>query len=319
MLLHMSFSTPKHCSIRFAARSLPFAIALGSLSLATPAQAQQPNLDSVTPNPAQPTAQPTNERKPRNVTLLPFFDTKNNPIRVDNATELRDITPPPPKLEPFDRRVLQLCGAEFDAPVHENDFKKLLRDYPDVKQRLKQATNGAIFANRTSNAQFLEDLSTIWFKHKGFKHIFCGDQNGPQKLGGLHFYGRYIEFQEKGIAGRITQTSTGQDAKEEVIEGSIYTFGVAVKKGDRLIAEHYVKGYGYASNALKILIDATRAFKQFNLPPNTPPDESVGCLYPVQDPNVAPYQAVFVKKGNAIRTYYPDATPEDSRTVGACQ
>jgi Bacterial EndoU nuclease len=250
--------------------------------------------------------------KPSNVVLLPFFDNETNPIRVENSSEERDITPPPPKLEPFDRKILQLCGAEFDAPVREEDFKTLIRYYPDVQKRLKQAAGGAIFANRSSDAEFLEDLGSIWFKHKGFKHIFCGEKDG-NSIGGLHFVGRYLEFQEKGIAGRITRTSTGQDAKEEVVEGAIYTFGVAVKKGDRLIAEHRVKGYGYVSNALEMLIDGTRAFKQFNVPANTPPQESVACLYTVRDPQTQPFQAVFVKKGNAIRTFYPDATPEDSR------
>ena len=260
----------------------------------------------------------TGGKRPRNQALLPFFDTISNPIPVENTSENRDITPPPPKLEAFDQNILQLCGAEFDAPVSEQDFKRLIGYYPDLVRKLKQATNGAIFANRSSDPEFLDDLGTIWFKYKGFKHIFCGEKSG-KGIGGLHFVGRYLEFQEKGTGGRIERTSSGQDAKEEVVEGSIYTFGVAIKQGDRIIAEQPIKGYGYVSNAAEMLVDGTRAFKLFNVPKGTPADQSIACLYTVNDPAVPPFQAVFVKKGNAIRTFYPDATPEDSRTVGACQ
>lgn len=258
-----------------------------------------------------PKDRPTPDRQPRPVTLFPFFDTQNNPIRVDNDSTPRDISPPPQPLEPFDRRILQLCGPTFDAPVSETEFKRLLTFYPDVVQKLKAATNGELKPNRRSDAEFIDDLGAIWFGQKGFKHIFCGELDKGNSIGGLHFHGRYLEFQEKGIAGRVDRLSDGRDGKAEVVDGVIYSFATAIKQGDRVIAEHPIKGYALVSNAQEMLIDATRAFKTFSVP-DTP--ESQACLITITDSPTQPYRAVFVKKAGAIRTFYPDATPDEAKT-----
>jgi hypothetical protein len=262
-----------------------------------------------TPDPGPSDREATNKRR---VTLLPFFDRQNNPIRVDNDAKPRDISPPPPSLQPFDRKILELCGATFDAPVSETEFKRLLSFYPDVVQKLKAATNGELKPNRRSDAQFIDDLGTIWFGQKGFKHIFCGELDKGNSIGGLHFYGRYLQFQEQGIAGRIDRLSNGRDAKAEVVEGVIYSFGTAIQQGDRMIAQHPIKGYAYVSNAQEMLVDATRAFKVFNVP-DTP--ESQACLITITDSPSQPFRAVFVKKAGAIRTFYPDATPDETKTL----
>ncbi|MBD2020459.1 EndoU domain-containing protein [Leptolyngbya sp. FACHB-36] len=259
--------------------------------------------------------QPTPRTSPS--ALLPFFDNETNPVPVENDSQPRDITPPPPKLESFDQKILALCGSGFDASVSDKSFRQLISFYPDVVSKLKQATGGELFPGRRSDAQFLDDLTTIWFKYKGFKHIFCGEKDG-NSIGGLHFHGRYLTLQNEGIGGRITRTSKGQDAAEEVVDGAIYTLGVAIVQNDRLVAEHRIKGYSYALNAQRLLIDTTQAFKQFKVPSSAPRGESVACLYTVSDTSVKPFQAVFVKKDNSIRTFYPDATPGDSRTTGPC-
>lgn len=252
-----------------------------------------------------------NDRQPGSVTLYPFFDTQNNPIQVDNDSTPKDISPKPPKLEPFDRKILQLCGSNFDDPVSETAFKQMLTFYPDVVRKLKQVTNGELKPNRRSDAEFVEDLGAIWFGQKGFKHIFCGELDNRNSIGGLHFYGRYLEFQEQGIAGRVDRLSDGRDAKAEVIDGSVYSFGTAIKRGDRIIAQHPIKGYSYVSNAQEMLVDATRAFKLFSVP-DTP--ESQACLITITDSQAQPFRAVFVKKAGAIRTFYPDATPDEEKT-----
>ncbi len=263
------------------------------------------------PSPTTPTGtEPTPRRRTQNIVLFDFFDGVNNPISMDfPRSAQKDISPLPPKLQPFDRRVLQICGSTFNAPVDPAQFRRLLRDYPDVVRRLKQVTGGQIKPGRQSNTEFVEDVTAIWFDQNGFKHIFCGEKDG-KSIGGLHYVGRYLELQEKGIAGRINRTSDGRNSTEEVVDGAIYTFGVAIIAGDRIVAEHPIKGYPYASNALKILLDATRAYTLFKA---TGDQGSVACLYTVTDPGVEPFQAVFVKKQRAIRTYYPDATPDTSR------
>jgi Bacterial EndoU nuclease len=250
---------------------------------------------------------------PGNQTLLPFFDNTNNPIPVDFPVGAqKDITPPPPSLERFDQRVLAMCGAGFDAPVSEQSFRTLLKDFPDVFSKLKTAAGGSLKPNRSSDTAFTDDLVQIWFAQGGFKHILCGEKdsklvNGVPNLGGLHFSGRYLQLQnQSGIkAGRFISSAT----KQEVVDGAIYTFGTRVVQGNLKIAEAPIKGYSYALNAQEILTNATKASKLFN-PPAGP--AAASCLLTVSDPAVASFQAVFVKKAGAIVTFYPDATPEGS-------
>ncbi|HIK17279.1 MAG TPA: EndoU domain-containing protein [Leptolyngbyaceae cyanobacterium M33_DOE_097] len=243
------------------------------------------------------------------VTLYPFFNTEDDrvPVNFPKGAQ-KDMSPAQPQLEKFDYKILALCGANFNDPVSPVEFRRLMTYYPDVVSKLRQVTNGELKPGRNSEAQFLDDLTEIWFKYNGFKHIFCGEKDG-NSIGGLHFYGRYIEFQQKGIAGRIARTSNGQDAKEEVVDGVIYSLGVAIVNGARLVAEHPIKGYPYVLNAQEMLIQATSAFKQFK----TNSKESVGCLFTIKDPQAEPFIAVFVKKDGAIRTFYPDATPDTQR------
>jgi Bacterial EndoU nuclease len=248
-----------------------------------------------------------------NINLLPFFDNQNNPIPVNFPVgSSKDITPPPPQLEQFDRKVLTMCGTGFDAPVSEQSFRQLLQDYPDVLNKLKNAAGGMIKPNRGTDPAFTDDLVQIWFSQRGFKHILCGeisDKRRPDNvpvLDGLHFYGRYLQLQQQSgtRAGRYSDP----DTKQEVVDRVIYTFGTRVVKGNTTIAEGPIKGYSYVLNAQEILIHATKAFKLFNPVAGQPP----ACLYKVSDPDAAPFQAVFVKKEGAIRTFYPDATPEGS-------
>jgi hypothetical protein len=184
--------------------------------------------------------------------------------------------------------------------------------YPDVVRDLKQVTDGELKPNRRSNSQFLDDLTAIWFEQKGFKHIFCGEQDG-KSIGGLHFVGRYLEFQQNGVAGRILRTGDGRKATQEVVDGEIYTFGVAIVQNGRVIADNPVKGYPYTLNAQEMLLEATRGFKLFK----STAKESKGCLLTIAVPGTTPHQAVFVKKAGAIRTFYPDATPDTNRK-GSC-
>ncbi len=264
------------------------------------------------PSPMSPTPSPTTQPSS---SLLPFFDTEDNPVSVDFPSGAqKDISPPPPELETFDRKILALCGAGFNAPVSNVKFRQLMTFYPDVVLKLKQATGGELKPNRRSNSQFLDDLTAIWFEQKGFKHIFCGEQDG-RSIGGLHFVGRYLEFQQNGVAGRILRTSNGRKATQEVVDGEIYTFGVAIVQNGRVIAENPIKGYPYTLNAQEMLLEATRGFKLFK----STAKESKGCLLTIAIPGTTPHQAVFVKKAGAIRTFYPDATPDTKRNASCDQ
>lgn len=233
-----------------------------------------------------------------NTSLQPFFDQTNNPVPVAFPTGQRlDITPPPPQLNSFDRAVVKICGP-IGTRVRAESFKQLLSYYPDVLQKVQQLSGGELRPGRKTKAEFLEDLTSIWFRRRGFEHIFCGEIYNPRDIGGLHFVGRYLQLQNQGIGGRLPNNSQ----REEVITGIIYTIGVVLKQGDRLVTD-VIKGYAYVSNAQEILLAATQAFKAQE---NT----EGACIYSMRDQETGQsFPSVFVRESNAIITFYPDATP----------
>jgi hypothetical protein len=238
--------------------------------------------------------------------LIPFFDNEDNPVPVDFPVgEQLDISPPPPKLNPFDKAVLNVCGP-IGTRVNANKFKQLLSYYPDVLQKLQNVTDGELRPGRRKKAEFLEDLTTIWFKNRGFKHIFCGEIYNANDIGGLHFYGRYLELQNKEIGGRLSNAQT----REEVVPGVIYTLGVVIKQGNQTVTD-VIKGYGYLSNAQEMLLDVTKIFKLQG-------NADGACIFNVQDQETGKtFPTVFVRKEKAIITFYPDATPQGKKCQGS--
>lgn len=245
-----------------------------------------------TPSPTRPTLK-------ANTKLQPFFDEQNNPVSVSvPAGQKVDMTPPPPPLNEFDRAVLRTCGP-FGSRVKPDNFKQLLAKNPDVLRQIKQAVGGQLRQGGTSDSAFLDDLTAIWFKRGGFEHIFCGEISGKNKIGGLHFAGRYLQLQNEGIAGRLPNNSK----REEVIPGVAYTLGVEIKQGDRSVRDN-LKGYPYVSDAREILLEATKAFKAQQTTEGA-------CIYTVRDTDTRKsYPAILVKNSSAIITFYSEITPK---------
>ncbi|MDJ0796990.1 MAG: EndoU domain-containing protein [Calothrix sp. MO_167.B12] len=231
--------------------------------------------------------------------FIPFFDTTNNPVPVAFPPGKKlDISPPAPRLNSFDKAVLKICGP-MGTRVKPYKFKQLLSDYPDIVQKLQKVTGGELRPNRRRQWEFIQDLTDIWFRRKGFEHIFCGEIYNANDIGGLHFYGRYLELQNKGIGGRLPNNSR----REEVVPGVIYTMGVILKQNNRIVKD-VIKGYTYVSDAQEMLIDVTRIFK---LQGNT----EGACIFNVRDRETGKtFPAVFVRRDWGIITYYPDATPK---------
>lgn len=247
------------------------------------------NLNSVTDGTD---ATPINEQ-----TFLPFFDTIDNIIAVAFGGK-QDLTPIPPKVNDFDIAINELCG-EVGTVVSPEDFQETLKKFPDVLANIKQKVGGSLVAGRTSDSEFLDDLTDIWFKAHGFDHIFCGEPGG-NNIGGLHFAARYLDLQNKNLAGRLPNA----DNRAEVEPGAIYSLGVVMQVGDRLVKAPF-KGYGYTLNAEDILEIAAKAYKDN---PNTEATTKA-CLLTVTDDDKT-FANVFVSKNGAIRTFYPDATPD---------
>ena len=238
----------------------------------------------------------------QNTELLPFFDNQDNPVPVNYPRGAQlDITPPAPQLNDFDRAVLETCGA-IGTQVKPNQFKQLLSNHPEVLTKIQKATIGELRRNRKRRSDFLEDLTNIWFKNKGFEHIFCGEIYNANDIGGLHFYGRYLQLQEQKIGGRLPV----EPGRQEVVPGVIYTMGVVIKQPNRIVRDE-IKGYGYLTNAEELLVDVTKVFK---LQKNT----EGACIYQQLDKETGKtFPTVFVRKNKGIITFYPDATPRGRR------
>ncbi len=245
---------------------------------------------------------PVDAQSQENTKLLPFFDNVNNPVPVRFPPGKQvDITPPPPQLNSFDQAVLKICGP-IGTRVSANNFKQLLSFYPDVLQKIQQDSGGELRPGRKNQAQFLEDLTNIWFKRRGFEHIFCGEIYNANDIGGLHFYGRYLQLQNQGIGGRLPNNQ----GREEVVPGVIYTMGVVIKQKNRTVTD-VIKGYGYLSNAEEMLLDTTKIFKLQG-------NNEGACIYNVRDRQTGQsFPTVFVREEKAIITYYPDATPQGAK------
>jgi hypothetical protein len=233
------------------------------------------------------------------ISLQPFFDQVNNPeFHRFPSGKPTDITPQPPYLNAFDQAVLRTCGT-IGSKVKASNIKQLMLNNPSVLRRIQQAVGGELRANRRTQAEFLDDLTSVWSNKRGFQHIFCGEIKSKKGIGGLHFFGRYLQLQNQGIAGKLPNNQ----AKEEVIPGVVYTLGIVIQQGNRTVSDR-TKGYALVSDAAEIFVDATKAFKSQG-------NKQGACLYPVRDQNSGKsYQAVFVKDRNAIVTFYPDATPK---------
>ncbi|AFZ24085.1 hypothetical protein Cylst_1826 [Cylindrospermum stagnale PCC 7417] len=229
---------------------------------------------------------------------VPFFDNINNSVSGLAYGSPADVTPIAPTLNSFDQAVVNLCSAPGTA-ISSASFQTLMNNNPTVLANIKQYVGGFLVAGRTSDAQFLADLTAVWFNADGFEHVFCGEPVAGGSIGGLHYVGRYLELQEKGLAGRLTNNTS----REEVIPNVIYTMGVIMKVGSGT-AQSSIKGYPYTLNAQEFLEKGALGYKQN---PNIGSTNSA-CNLTLTD-NGQTFSAVFVRRDGGIRTFYPDATP----------
>lgn len=231
---------------------------------------------------------------------VPFFDTVNNPVSGLKypAGGSADVTPTPPNLNAFDQAVVNVCGAP-GKKVSRTEFQTLMNNNPTAVSSIK-ARMGV--SSSVSDSTFLNDLTNIWFNAEGFNHVLCGEPVAGSSIGGLHFVGRYLELQNKGLAGRLAN-NTGN---EEIVPGVIYTVGakMIVNGGT---SQSNIKGYGYTMSAEDILAIAGYAYTRN---PNSS-STSQACNLTVNDDGKT-FTAVFVGKTNGIRTFYPDATSSSS-------
>ena len=183
---------------------------------------------------------------------LPFFDYSKDKVvtkvvQSDGSFQNRqvDITPEPIADSRFGSEVLRACG-QFGSKVKPQAVQKLVEIFnPDLIKELARE-----FPDY-SNRELMEIIGKAWTGSGGFEHVFCG-QPKKDKVGGLHYTGRYFELQEKGQLCRITNNLNN----EEILPESVYTIGISIPGGivDRK------KGFSIRQAAEDIFFEAARNY-----------------------------------------------------------
>jgi len=232
----------------------------------------------------------------------PFFD--DNP-----RTRLQ---PTPPAVTKFDREILKLCGGWGDR-VEAKDFEKMLLKQPQRKtlRRIYHGLDGKIYRKTNDLVDFIRQLRRVWFEQEGFKHVFCGEPGRGRDLGGLHYAPRYLQAQKEGWAGfrKLDPRLNKRKYKcrkfflKNKSYGEIFNISVAFKN-PRLHRNDVkcLSGYHRAMDAEKLLIAATKAFKQANKKAGKNTKEA--CYVETKLPGVKPHYSNLVIKRRALRTFY---------------
>lgn len=210
----------------------------------------------------------------------------------------QDPTPPAPALGPADQAVLEVCGG-WGAPVTEAAFRAFLEAQPSLRESMVATLQGD-----------LDTLVRAWMGADGFRHILCGEpdqrDDGDWALGGLHYQGRYLQAQRNGWLGLL---QGGCSVVET--DPPVYTSGVEFLTPDGGVGTKCINGYALGLTAPDILLEVTKIFR---LARDGFGGRSDVCRYRVLDDGNA-YYAVFVMRDGAIRTFYPDATPDESLPI----
>ena len=229
--------------------------------------------------------------------MNPFFKVaENKDCELPIAKEC-DL-PVAPALNKFDKAVLNVCGGWINNP-RADLFKVMLdnTEYKEYVDKLYEDLNHQVFTPNASLAQFKDELTKLWFDQQAFAHIMCG-QPEQLKLGGMHFFGRYIQAQENCWAGRHYDSAVIDEVSDKV-----YTIAVIFRNSDNYLMIDPRKGCDF-THADEIILNATRAYKAFSKHTKLSDDTLRKCLYSSDGVDYT-----FVAKENAIFTFYSTLTP----------
>ncbi|MFV9921423.1 MAG: EndoU domain-containing protein [Anaplasma ovis] len=237
-----------------------------------------------------------NDCRHGNAGFNPFFKTE-----ADDMCKL----PHAPQMRKFDEAILGMCGDWGYIPS-ERDFLNVLDGSyaTGAAQRIYDELNHEVFTADADFALFKEELAELWFGGNGAANVFCGVPSS-EELRGMHFYGRYLEAQDKQWAGRNYDGLENADDWDFApsIRFVIPDGGVSVSNKEEVEVDF--------SHADDIIIRATKAYK--GLAPNLLYDEGKLCFYKSDDGHV--YALVAAK--DAIITFYPTMAPDPICASGA--
>lgn len=240
--------------------------------------------------------------------FTPFFDTRANQVYVDYPRRMKqDITPPPPQIDPWEERLLALCGYPGDYP-EPGAFRSLIESDSQLLQGLTQALDCPNNDPSCSREMILDRATDLWFLADGFRRVFCGEFY-PNRIEGPNYRAAFLQMQRRGWAGLMAP----HKGREEIIPGLIYSIGIEHEwRGQRIktVAAH---GYFYSLDARQLLIQGTRAITLLGTP-----IIKQACRYVIKDSDTQKsFYSVIIGKDEGIKTFYPTALPD--RTLRSCQ
>ncbi|KYW94924.1 EndoU domain-containing protein [Ehrlichia ruminantium] len=208
-----------------------------------------------------------------------------------------------PEMHKFDKAILDICGDWGHRPKRE-DFRNMLDnvEYKEYVDKIYAALDHQVFTQNADLDTFKKELVKLWFKKRGFTHIMCGEPN-RKRLGGMHFFGRYVQAQQNNWAGRYYNSS-------DEVSDRIFTIGVVYKNRSNQLVINTKKSYDL-SHADDLIIHATKAYKA--LAKNINLTNNRFCLY--DHDNIA-YALVASK--DAVVTFFADLTPNCRAGEGKC-
>ena len=220
------------------------------------------------------------------------------PFFASNKDQVTKDQPLSPIITEFDQSALKTCG-EWGNSVKYVDLNILFTG--KALHSIYEALDYTIMTKNADINAFAKELTSIWLGGGAFEHVICGQPGHPKdhKLGGLHYVGRYWEAQKHKWAG------LNKSCKKEEIKDSVYTIGVDFITPKGVVATKCPSGYNYDMNVYHIIVEGTKAFKEaYN---QQGKDSNVACLFHNKQDDF-----VFVKKDDAIFTFYSDASPSAS-------
>lgn len=214
----------------------------------------------------------------------PFFDNDNN----------TKFSPSLPKIEDFDKEILDVCGNWGDS-VDPIVFKRFLKGYNNGRELT--SLYETFKKDFNSRDHFLDEFTNIWFKENGFVHIFCGEPKKGDYLGGLHFFARLNQAHEKGWAKQVSKEY--QSANDDT-----YMIGVEFKNKDaKYEVSKNPKSYNLTMNAEDIFIEATKAYLYYYKQVG---NNKKGLTWFVNKSHLYnKHKAKIVIQNGAIVTFYP--------------
>ena len=231
--------------------------------------------------------------------INPFFKT-------DEYNKCYDL-PIAPVLNKFDEAVLDICGDWGHIPK-KRDFRNLLdkKDYKKYVDEFYEELNHEVFTPNADLTTFKNELAELWFKRHGFTHIMCGQPN-RNRLGGMHFFGRYLQAQENQWVGRHYDDKIADEVSDRV-----FSIPVKFRNSSGELRVNGRKGYDFL-HADEIILHATKAYKGLSKDLQSGMRRNQKCLY---DADGITY--VFVGRKGSIVTFFADLTPSCDRGQTQC-